>query len=583
MARGTRACCVRTLLLAVVLTTAIPAYAGIQLSLVAAGIPNLVDIEHAGDSRLFLVDQAGRILVFDGTIVGTTAFLDISDLVLFSGEQGLLGLAFHPSYQSNGYFYLNYVNNAGETVIARYRVSANPNVADPGSASILLTQAQPFGNHKGGQLRFGPDGFLYIALGDGGSGGDPQNNGQRLDTLLGKLLRIDVDSATPYAIPAGNPFVGTAGARPEIWAYGLRNPWRFSFDRLTGDIFIADVGQGSWEEIDFEPAASGGRNYGWRRMEGTHCFTPSSNCSDGTLVLPILEYAHSLGCSVTGGFRSRGTALSGHHGTYFFGDYCTGRIWGATANPDGSWSATQLLDTTHSIATFGEDASGNLYVSHYDDLGQLYRIVSSPSSVPRLTITKGGSGLALITSSPQAIYCGAICAIEATNGGIYTLRVAPEPGTTFVGWFGDPDCSDGVVSLTRDLTCIAQFTGSFTDDPLVGGAMPIRAVHVTELRARIVPASGVRMQTSPEQTRKVCAGALLRSDGIGRPRNSRQNARSLARRLWQPSCSTRSYPASLTLASIAAPATSESRRVAAFSAGLITEWTRPHVGVLQKR
>jgi glucose/arabinose dehydrogenase len=471
-------------LFAVVLTTAIPAYAGIQLSLVAAGIPNLVDIEHAGDSRLFLVDQAGRILVFDGTIVQTTPFLDISDLVLFSGEQGLLGLAFHPSYQSNGYFYLNYVNNAGETVIARYRVSANPNVADPGSASILLTQAQPFSNHKGGQLRFGPDGFLYIALGDGGSGGDPQNNGQRLDTLLGKLLRIDVDAATPYAIPAGNPFDGTAGARPEIWAYGLRNPWRFSFDRLTGDIFIADVGQGSWEEIDFEPAAGAGRNYGWRRMEGTHCFTPSSNCTDGSLVLPILEYPHSLGCSVTGGFRYRGTAVAGHHGTYFFADYCTGRIWGATANPDGSWSATELLDTAHSIATFGEDASGNLYLSHYDDLGQLYRIVPSPSSVPRLTITKSGSGLALITSVPQAIYCGVICAIEA-NGGIYTLRVTPEPGTTLVGWFGDPDCSDGVVSLTRDLTCIAQFTGGFTDDPLVGAATPIRAVHVTELRARI--------------------------------------------------------------------------------------------------
>jgi glucose/arabinose dehydrogenase len=476
----------RALLLSLVLAHAIPAHAGIDLSLVAAGIPNLVDIEHAGDSRLFLVDQQGRILVLEGTIVRTTPFLDISDLVLFSGEQGLLGLAFHRNYQSNGYFYLNYVNNAGDTVIARYRVSAgNPNVADPGSASILLTEDQPFSNHKGGQLRFGPDGFLYIALGDGGSGGDPQNNGQRLDTLLGKLLRIDVDSATPYAIPAGNPFAGTPGARPEIWAYGLRNPWRFSFDRLTGDIFIADVGQGSWEEIDFEPAATGGRNYGWRRMEGTHCYNPGSNCTDGSLVLPIVEYPHSLGCSVTGGFRYRGTALPEHQGTYFFGDYCTGRIWGATPNSDGSWSATQLLDSQASIATFGEDASGNLYLSHYGNPGQLYRIVPSTSSVPRLTIIRSGAGVALITSTPQAIYCRTICAMEATNGPIITLHVTPEQGTTFVGWFGDPDCSDGVVSLTRNLTCIAQFAAGFTDDPIVNGITPIRAVHITELRARI--------------------------------------------------------------------------------------------------
>jgi glucose/arabinose dehydrogenase len=258
---------------------------------VASGLASPVGIYHAGDGsrRLFILQQAGQILIHDGAQVRPTPFLDIATLVSCCGERGLLGLAFHPDFASNGLFYVNYTNTAGDTVIARYRVSDDPNAADPGSAQILLTIVQPFANHNGGQLAFGPDRFLYIGMGDGGSGGDPDNRAQNLGDLLGKLLRLDVDGGVPYAIPASNPFRNTPGARPEIWAWGLRNPWRFSFDRLTGDLFIADVGQATREEVDFQPASShGGENYGWRLMEGTLCFNPASGCNDGSLTLPIL-------------------------------------------------------------------------------------------------------------------------------------------------------------------------------------------------------------------------------------------------------------------------------------------------------
>jgi hypothetical protein len=476
----------RSLLLAAALCLARGADASIQVSLVTSGAPNLVGIEHAGDSRLFLVNQAGQILVYTGGAAPLpTAFLDISSLVLFSGEQGLLGLAFHPNYASNGFFYVNYTNVAGDIVVARYQASPpSGNVANAGSGAVLLTIPHPGqSNHNGGQIRFGPDGYLYIATGDGGGGGDTNNNAQNLGSLLGKILRIDINGGPPYGIPATNPFLKTAGARQEIWSYGLRNPWRFTFDRQTGDMFIADVGQGLWEEIDVEPAATAGRNYGWRRMEGTHCFNPSSNCNTGSLVLPIVEYPHSFGCSVTGGFRSRGPALADYVGTYFFGDYCTGRIWGATPNVSGSWTAVQLLDTNLSIATFGEDAAGNLYVGHHG--GQLHRIVSV-AALPRLTISKAGTGSGLITSSPVAIYCGTLCGFEA-SGNKLAFSAAPDAGSVFSGWSGDPDCIDGSIELTANRTCVAHFSSSgiFTDEPLVSGVTPVKAVHITELRARI--------------------------------------------------------------------------------------------------
>ena len=474
------------------------ALASIQVTQVTSTSNNLVGIEHAGDgtNRLFLVDQQGQIRIYDGTSVLTPPFLDLSGTVLFGGEQGLLGLAFHPNYESNGFFFVFYIDKAGDIVVARYQVSANPNVANPASGMVVLAVPHPTeGNHNGGQIRFGPDGFLYIATGDGGSGGDPPNNAQTLSRLLGKMLRIDVDSDMPYAIPPTNPFLKTAGARGEIWSFGLRNPWRFTFDRDTGDLFIADVGQGLWEEIDFEPASTAGRNYGWRRMEGTHCFNPSSNCNAGSLVLPIVEYPHTLGCSVTGGFRSRGGQLAAHAGTYFFADYCSGRIWGATANGDGSWTAVQLLDTSLNISTFGEDAAGTLYVGNHG--GGLYRIEPAPSELPRLTMTKAGDGTGLVESSPAAIYCGAICGLEA-NGTTLSLSVTPASGTVFSGWTGDPDCQDGSIALTANRHCVAQLwsSGVFTDEPLVTGVTLIRAVHIVELRSR-VDAQRVRFGLQP--------------------------------------------------------------------------------------
>jgi glucose/arabinose dehydrogenase len=334
----------------------------IDLEPIATSLIRPVAITHAGDSsnRLFITLQEGQIVIYNGTQVLPTPFLDINSLVSCCGEQGLLSVAFHPNYPSNGFFYVNYTNNAGDTVIARYTVSADPNTANPNSAVILLTIPQPFTNHNGGQLQFGSDGYLYIGTGDGGSSGDPEDNGQDVETLLGKVLRIDVDNGLPYAIPPDNPFVTDPAGLDEIWAFGLRNPWRLSFDRLTGDLWIADVGQSNWEEVNLQPATSaGGENYGWRLMEGKHCFNPSTNCNDEILTLPILEYSHSFGCSITGGYRYRGTQIPYHYGTYFYGDYCSGRIWGATADGNGEWISTELLDTALRISTFVKMKRGN--------------------------------------------------------------------------------------------------------------------------------------------------------------------------------------------------------------------------------
>ena len=368
----------------------------IKVEPVVTGLSNPVDITHAGDGsgRLFIVLKGGRIVIFDGAQVLSPPFLDITSLVSSGGERGLLGAAFHPSYVGNGFFYLSYTDAAGDSVIARYSVSVDPNRADSASGVILLTITQPFSNHNGGQLQFGPDGYLYISIGDGGSGGDPQNNGQNLGNLLGKILRIDVDSGFPFAVPADNPFVGVGGAREEIWSYGFRNPWRFSFDRLTGDLFIGDVGQASWEEIDFQPAGStGGENYGWRLMEGSSCFNPAINCNDGTLTLPILEYDHTVGCSVTGGYRYRGNANPDLDGIYLYGDYCTGRIWGATEDGLGGWTTTELLDTTFLISTFGEDESGEIYVAHFSSPnGAIYQIVQANGAPSKSSSSNGGGG-----------------------------------------------------------------------------------------------------------------------------------------------------------------------------------------------
>ena len=308
-----------------------------------------------------MVEQPGVIRIISNGSLLPTPFLDITNLVNFGGEMGLLGVAFHPNFSQNPLLYVNYVRQSGgvQTVIAEYRVStADPNQADPASARILLVVNQPFENHKGGQLGFGTDGFLYIGLGDGGSGGDPLGNGQSLQTLLGKMLRIDVDQGAPYAIPPDNPFAG-GGGLPEIWAYGLRNPWRFSFERSSGRLFCADVGQAQFEEVDI---LQNGGNFGWSIMEGAHCFNPASGCNMAGLILPIFEYDHSEGEAVIGGYVYHGTAISSLVGTYVFGDYASGKIWGLTENPPGTWTRTELLSTGANLSSFGQDAAGELYV-----------------------------------------------------------------------------------------------------------------------------------------------------------------------------------------------------------------------------
>jgi len=376
----------------------------IDVKLVATGLANPVAITHAGDGsgRLFITLRSGQIVICNGAQILATPFLDIRGLVSAGGEQGLLSAAFHPNYVGNGFFYVSYTDAVGDSVIARYSVSVDPNRANSSSGVILLTITQPFSNHNGGQLQFGPDGYLYISIGDGGSGGDPQDNGQNLRNLLGKILRIDVDSAFPFAVPADNPFVGGVGGdREEIWSYGLRNPWRFSFDRLTGDLFIGDVGQASWEEVDFQPATStGGENYGWRLMEGNSCFDPQTNCNDGTLTLPILVYNHGVGCSITGGYRYRGSKNPALNGVYLYGDYCTGRIWGAQEDGMGAWTTTELLDTTFSISTFGEDEAGELYVADFSSPnGAIYQIVQANSASNESSSSSGGGGGCFIATA----------------------------------------------------------------------------------------------------------------------------------------------------------------------------------------
>jgi glucose/arabinose dehydrogenase len=347
-----------------------PAVPEVQLRRLAGDLAQPLHLTHAGDrsGRLFVVEQAGLIrVVRDGRVL-PTPFLDIREKVVAGGELGLLSVAFHPRYAANGRFFVNYTAQDGRlrTVVAEYRVSrSHADVADP-TERVVLEVPQPFRNHNGGLNAFGPDGRLYIGMGDGGSAGDPQKNGQRLDTLLGKLLRLDVDGGTPYRAPADNPFVTRAGARPEIWAYGLRNPWRFSFDPGTGRLFAADVGQNNLEEVNL---VERGGNYGWNIMEGSQCFR-SAPCDAAGLRLPIAEYSHALGCSVTGGYVYRGAAVRGLTGRYLFGDYCSGRLWVLTEEADGRWTMTTLLPTNLSISSFGEDEAGEIYV--VDHRGGVY-------------------------------------------------------------------------------------------------------------------------------------------------------------------------------------------------------------------
>ncbi len=354
-----------------------PNWPQLRADLVAGGLVRPVSLTHAGDNsgRLFVIEQEGRIRIIDrnGNLL-PEPFLDLTDRVSCCGERGLLSVAFPPTYTRSGEFFVNYTTLDKKTHISRFRVSSDPNRADRSSEQVILAFDQPFANHNGGQMAFGPnDGYLYIGTGDGGSGGDPDNHAQRLNTLLGKILRIDVRVGATYTIPPDNPFINTPDARPEIWALGLRNPWRFSFDPANGNLFIADVGQDMYEEVNFQASTSrGGENYGWKIMEGNECFG-ARTCDRTGLTMPIITYDHSDDdCSITGGYVYRGTASQNMQGIYFYGDFCSGRIWGLR-NIQGRWETRVLLREPITISSFGTDQAGNLYVVSYND-GTIYRL-----------------------------------------------------------------------------------------------------------------------------------------------------------------------------------------------------------------
>ncbi|MGH2541962.1 MAG: PQQ-dependent sugar dehydrogenase, partial [Ardenticatenaceae bacterium] len=397
----------------------------ISLTPVVGGLSSPVYVTHAGDGseRIFIVEQVGRIRIFQDGALLSPAFLDIGDRVSCCGEQGLLGLAFPPEYASKGYFYVNYTDLVGDTVVARYHLTADPNVADPESEQILLEVDQPYANHNGGYLGFGPDdGYLYITLGDGGSGGDPQENAQDPTTLLGKILRIDVENSPDpfgYLIPPTNPYTDTTGYLGEIWALGVRNPWRLSFDRLTYDLYMGDVGQGAWEEINFQPASSpGGENYGWDCYEGNHSYEPEGCGPASDYVFPVTEYSHSFGCSVTGGYVYRGPAYPRMQDVYFYGDYCSGRIWGLQ-HTGSEWVEQLLLDSSESISSFGEDEAGNLYLT--DLSGTVFEVVDSVAATATPTPTQ-------IPPSPTAISTATATLRPATTTPSATAQ-ATQPST----------------------------------------------------------------------------------------------------------------------------------------------------------
>ena len=360
----------------------LPEGRGARLQLIASGLSSPLYLTSPPNdvSRLFVVEQTGGIrIIKDGNLL-PTPFLDLSGRISAGGEQGLLGLAFYPDYTTSGRFVVHYTDTAGDTHLSIFQVSADPDVADGASEQVILTADQPYVNHNGGQVLFGPDGFLYLGLGDGGAGNDPEGRAQSLSDLLGSILRVDVQTGTSYTVPADNPFVGQPGVQPEVWSYGLRNPWRFSFDRATGDLYIADVGQDRYEEVDVAPASTGsgkGLNFGWNIMEGSHCLS-GTTCDQTGLTLPDFEYAHPQGCSITGGYVYRGSSIPDLQGLYFYGDFCQGWV---RSFRYAVGAATEVTDWPRlrpggSVQSFGEDAAGELYVLSAS--GNVFKVVPDP-------------------------------------------------------------------------------------------------------------------------------------------------------------------------------------------------------------
>jgi uncharacterized protein (TIGR03437 family) len=401
----------KLVLLAGTLSCFLMAQDSIRLITLVTGLSNPVEIQSAkdGSGRLFVLEQVGRVRIIRDSVVKPAPFLNIAARVSSGGERGLLGIAFPPDYARKQYFYVNYTNTAGNTVISRFRVTADRDVADPASEQIILTVQQPFANHNGGQLQFGPDGFLYIGLGDGGSANDPQGNGQNRRALLGKMLRIDVESdLTQVRVPDSNPFVNDSSYDPRIWALGLRNPWRYSFDRENGDLWIGDVGQNRLEEVDFQPASSrGGENYGWAVMEGTQCVRAGCNASG--LVPPVHEYGRNEGGSITGGYVYRGSRFPDLRGTYIYADYVSGRIWGLTR--DGQSVRNRLLlDPGFFISTFGQGEDGELYLADHTR-GIIYQIASIESPLPGFT----SSSVVNAASYQAGLTPGSLVSLFGTN------------------------------------------------------------------------------------------------------------------------------------------------------------------------
>jgi glucose/arabinose dehydrogenase len=403
----------------------------------------IVDIANAGDGsgRLFLVEQLGRIFIMENGVDLDTPFLNITNKVMAQDEQGLLSLAFAPDFKTSGYFYIWYTANGGGTFLARFKVSEDPNVADPLSQEIILSVSQPFANHNGGRLQFGPDGMLYLGLGDGGGSGDLDDNAQNGNTLLGKLIRIDVDPMHgTYAIPVDNPFASSGSVRNEIWALGLRNPWRISFDRETGDLYIADVGQNRTEEVSFQPGNStGGENYGWNTMEGSNCVV--GGCNTAGLILPVSEYDHDDGCAISGGEVYRGKAYPNLIGMYLYGDFCSGKIWGLSRNGN-QWSTQLLVDTSFLITTFGQGEDRSVYVAHRSD--GIY-LISDGEIVPENSqINVGHAGAWFY---------------PPTSGQGQFIDIEPGNQTMFISWFTYTDAASANPLEQRWLTALGSYSG----------------------------------------------------------------------------------------------------------------------------